>query len=73
MTSKVEKLGFALGKAVKMTVDAAKDAGVEYVVKISAIGAGPDEPSMSLRYHWQGEQDLERVGVPYTHTRSLPV
>src|SRR5712672_716718 len=26
MTSKVEKLGFALGKAVKMTVDAARDA-----------------------------------------------
>jgi mannose-6-phosphate isomerase-like protein (cupin superfamily) len=35
MTSKVEKFGFALGKAVKMTVDAAK--GV-------AEGAGDDKP-----------------------------
>ena len=48
----------------------ASDADLSHVVRISAIGAGPDEPSMSLRYHWQGEQDLEASGVPYTHIRA---
>jgi mannose-6-phosphate isomerase-like protein (cupin superfamily) len=39
MTSKVEKFGFALGKAVKMTVDAAKDA---------TKGAAADKPAPSV-------------------------
>jgi uncharacterized protein YbjT (DUF2867 family) len=50
-------------------IDAARRAGVRHLVRISAIGVGPDEPSMSLTYHWQGEQDLEACGVAFTHVR----
>jgi uncharacterized protein YbjT (DUF2867 family) len=50
-------------------IEAARRAGVRHLVKISAIGVGPDEPSMSLTYHWQGEQELEASGIPFTHVR----
>jgi uncharacterized protein YbjT (DUF2867 family) len=50
-------------------IDAARRAGVRHVARISAIGAGPDEPSMSLAYHWQGEQELEASGMAWTHLR----
>jgi uncharacterized protein YbjT (DUF2867 family) len=50
-------------------VAAASRAGVRLIVKLSAIGAGPDQPSMSLSYHWKGEQDIEASGIPYTHIR----
>lgn len=45
-------------------------AGVKHIVKLSAMGAGPDQPSMSLRYHWQGEQDIEASGMAFTHIRA---
>ncbi len=51
-------------------ISAAAAAGVSHVVKLSAIGAGPDQPSMSLRYHWKGEQDVEASGMSFTHIRS---
>jgi uncharacterized protein YbjT (DUF2867 family) len=50
-------------------VDAARRAGVRHIAKISAIGVGPDQPSMSLSYHWQGEKEIEASGIPYTHVR----
>jgi len=50
-------------------VEAAVAGGVRHVVKLSAIGAGPDQPSMSLRFHWQGEQEIEASGIPFTHVR----
>ncbi len=50
-------------------VTAAARAGVRHIVKLSAIGAGPDQPSMSLSFHWRGEQDIEASGIPYTHLR----
>lgn len=50
-------------------VAAARDAGVRHIVKMSAIGAGPDQPSMSLRFHFKGEQDIEASGMAYTHVR----
>lgn len=50
-------------------IDQARKAGVRHVVKLSAIGVGPDQPSMSLSFHWKGEQELEASGIPYTHIR----
>jgi uncharacterized protein YbjT (DUF2867 family) len=50
-------------------IDAARRAGVRHLVRISAIGASADEPSMSLTYHWQGERELEASGMAYTHLR----
>ena len=50
-------------------VDAARRAAVRYIVKVSAIGVGPGEPSMSLSFHWRGEQEVERSGIAYTIVR----
>jgi uncharacterized protein YbjT (DUF2867 family) len=50
-------------------IEAAARAGVPRIARISAIGVGPDEPSMSLTYHWQGEQDMEATGMAWTHVR----
>jgi uncharacterized protein YbjT (DUF2867 family) len=50
-------------------VEAARAAGVAHIVKMSAIGAGPDQPSMSLSFHWQGEVDIEDAGIAYTFIR----
>lgn len=41
-------------------IDAARRAGVRHVVKLSAVGVSPDQPSMSLSYHWK----LEASGLP---------
>lgn len=51
------------------TVALAADAGVQHFVKMSAIGVAADEPSMSLSFHWKGEQDVERSGMAWTHIR----
>jgi uncharacterized protein YbjT (DUF2867 family) len=50
-------------------IAAAAGAGVGHMVKLSAMGAGPDEPSMSLSYHWKGEQQIEASGMSFTHIR----
>jgi uncharacterized protein YbjT (DUF2867 family) len=50
-------------------VASARRAGVRHIVKLSAIGVGPGEPSMSLSFHWKGEQEIEASGIPYTHLR----
>ena len=50
-------------------IEAARRAGVQHIARISAIGVGRDEPSMSLSYHWQGEQEMEASGMAWTHIR----
>jgi uncharacterized protein YbjT (DUF2867 family) len=50
-------------------IEAAARADVRHMARISAIGVAPDEPSMSLTHHWQGEQDLEASGMAWTHIR----
>jgi uncharacterized protein YbjT (DUF2867 family) len=50
-------------------VDAAVRAGVEEVVRISAIGASATSRSELLRNHAAGEEHLERSGMRYTHLR----
>jgi uncharacterized protein YbjT (DUF2867 family) len=50
-------------------VAAAARGGVRHIVKLSAIGVGPDQPSMSLSFHWRGEQAIEASGIAYTHIR----
>lgn len=50
-------------------IEMAADAGVRHFVKMSALGASADEPSMSLRFHRKGERDLEDSGMAYTFIR----
>ena len=57
------------GRAQRGLIEAARTAGVRHVVKLSVMGASADAPSMSLRFHWQGEQELERSGLAFTHVR----
>ncbi|SHI64196.1 Uncharacterized conserved protein YbjT, contains NAD(P)-binding and DUF2867 domains [Hymenobacter daecheongensis DSM 21074] len=56
----------AIGKRI---IDAAKQAGVQQVVKLSAAGAEA-EPGIQLgRWHREMEQYLEQSGLPYTLLR----
>lgn len=48
---------------------AARQAGVRHVVRMSAIGAAHDAPSLNGRMHALSDAELERVGVAYTIVR----
>ncbi len=53
----------------KNLIEAARAAGVQYLVKVSAMGADPAHPSMSLSFHSQGEALLAESGIPFTVLR----
>lgn len=53
----------------RQIIEMARSAGVKHIVRMSAIGASPDQPSMSLRFHFEGESDIESSGMAYTHIR----
>jgi uncharacterized protein YbjT (DUF2867 family) len=50
-------------------VDAAKNVGIEHVVKISALGAGPAATIRLGQLHTEGERYLEASGLGWTHLR----
>jgi uncharacterized protein YbjT (DUF2867 family) len=50
-------------------IDAAREAGVRYLVKYSAIGADPDSPSRLLRWHGEAEKYLEQSGIRHSIVR----
>ncbi len=52
-----------------MVVDAARRAGVDYAVKLSALNSAPDSPVDDLRWHWQGERALAESGLRHTILR----
>lgn len=56
-------------KLEKNFIDAAKETGVRYVVKYSAIGADPDSPSELLRWHGESEKYLKQSGLKYSIVR----
>ncbi|MGB2692270.1 MAG: SDR family oxidoreductase [Thermodesulfobacteriota bacterium] len=56
-------------KLEKHFIDAAKKAGVQNVVKYSAIGADTDSPSQILRSHGESEKYLKKSGLGYTIIR----
>ena len=45
---------------------AAKDAGVKYIVKLSAMGTGPEATEYVLKWHWQTETEIKDLGMNYT-------
>ncbi|HEY0005101.1 MAG TPA: SDR family oxidoreductase [Pyrinomonadaceae bacterium] len=49
-------------------IEAARRAGVRRIVKLSAIGAGPDAPTL-LHDHYLIEQAIEQSGIAFTHLR----
>ncbi len=48
---------------------AAQAAGVQYVVKISAAGAGDDDTLQLGRWHTAGEKQIKDAGIPWTIVR----
>ncbi|MEW6144629.1 MAG: SDR family oxidoreductase [Thermodesulfobacteriota bacterium] len=50
-------------------IDAAREAGVRYLVKYSAIGADPDSSSRLLRWHGEAEKYLEQSGIRHSIVR----
>jgi uncharacterized protein YbjT (DUF2867 family) len=49
--------------------DAAREAGVRRIVRVSALGADPSSPSRLLRWHGETEKRLEAWGPGWTHLR----
>jgi uncharacterized protein YbjT (DUF2867 family) len=58
-----------LVKLEKNFIDAAKESGVKYLVKYSALGADPDSRSALLRRHGKSEQYLKDSGLRYAIIR----
>jgi NAD(P)H dehydrogenase (quinone) len=54
-----------------VAIDAARDAGVEHVVKVSggAASLGPNGTTATAVAHWRGEQRIERSGMGFTFLR----
>jgi uncharacterized protein YbjT (DUF2867 family) len=51
-------------------IQAAKSAGVSYIIKLSAIGVGDKLDSSTLgRLHRETEEEIESSGMPWTHLR----
>ncbi|KAB2833674.1 MAG: SDR family oxidoreductase [Candidatus Dadabacteria bacterium] len=50
-------------------IDAARESGVKYLVKYSAIGANPDSPSRLLKWHGEAEEYLKQSGIRYSIIR----
>lgn len=48
---------------------AAQTAGVQHIVKVSALGAAEDSPFVIGRWHFQTEQQLSQSGIPFTILR----
>ena len=55
--------------AQKTMIDAAKSAGVERIVRLSAPAADPDSPVNFAGWHGRAEKILEQSGLAYTHLR----
>jgi uncharacterized protein YbjT (DUF2867 family) len=53
----------------KRVVDAAQKEGVEHIVRLSVLGAGPQASITLARWHTDAEQYLEQSGVGFTHLR----
>jgi uncharacterized protein YbjT (DUF2867 family) len=53
----------------KVLLNAAKNSGSPYYVRLSAIGAAPDAPTENGRLHFQSDDALIKSGLPYTILR----
>jgi len=50
-------------------VEAAKQAGVNYIVKQSGMGTGTEPKATLLGWHREGEKMIEATGIPFTFLR----
>jgi uncharacterized protein YbjT (DUF2867 family) len=57
------------GQGMTDLIDAAKREGVQHLVFLSVIGAGPDHPIDFWRTKWKTEQYMASSGIPHTVIR----
>jgi len=50
-------------------IAAAQQAGVQHIVRLSALGADPQSPVQLLRWHGEIEEDIKASGLAYTMLR----
>lgn len=50
-------------------IEAAKHSGIKHIVKFSALGADQNSPVSLLKWHGQGEKQIEESGISFTHLR----
>ena len=50
-------------------LEAAKQTGIQHIVRLSIVGADSNSPSRLLRRHGQAEQQLADSGIPFTLLR----
>lgn len=55
----------------KAFVDAAKQAGVRHLVKLSGAGASETNPQLFARWHWQVEQHIRTSGMHFTFVQPV--
>lgn len=53
----------------RSVIEAARQAGVRHVVKLSVLGADDQSPVQMARWHRQGERELEQSALAYTLLR----
>ncbi|MBN9672184.1 NmrA family NAD(P)-binding protein [Roseibium aggregatum] len=58
-----------LVSATAQFIEAAREAGVQYIVNMSQISARPDATSRAALAHWLAERVLDRSGINVTHLR----
>ena len=51
-------------------IEAAKQAGVRHIVKLSGMNAGPDSPSAIIRMHAEGDRRVRESGLTYSILRA---
>lgn len=66
----ISSTGPAMGDVQSSFIDAAAQAGVAHVVKLSGIMPELDSPFRFARMHGQVEQHLEASGMAFTHLRA---
>jgi NAD(P)H dehydrogenase (quinone) len=54
----------------RIAIDSAKAAGVERIVYVSFLGAGPDATFTFARDHWATEEAIRASGIAFTFLRS---
>ncbi len=52
-------------------VDAARQAGIRHIVKLSGASASEDNPQQFARWHWQVEQYIRKSGIPFTFVQPV--
>jgi len=60
---------FAMAETQISFIDAAKEAGVKHIVKLSCLNPDKNSPARFLRMHAEIEEHLERSGMAWTHIR----